>query len=1157
MKNPLIRQGSSDPSVPQQTGSGGHTARPSFDFTEKKQGLIASFVRHKNAANLLMFLMIIAGLAALGQIRTQVFPSIEIRSITVTIGWPGASAEDVAQNILANVEPSLRFLEGVSDIASYAREGSSSIRMEFDPGTDMQDAQDRVEQALNGVTTLPEDADDPKLSLPRFFDNLARISISGPFPESSLKIFAKRIRDDLLDLGIDKVSFSGYRNAEIAIELNERDVRRVGTSVVEVSDALKRNIQDRPAGTLDGTLSRQLRVVAQGSTPRSIAQFPVKSLPGGETIAIGDIGQVTAGFNPDQVRGLVGGQPAIQMTLQTSKEKDTLESAALLQTYLDDLIPTLPKNLTLQIYDQRSDRLNDRILLLVKNGAGGLILVLATLFVFLNARTAFWVAAGIPVAMLITIGILYLLGETINMVSLFALIMMLGIIVDDAIVVGEHAESRFKAGESALIAAENGARRMYVPVMAASLTTVAAFAPIFLLGGTIGAIMGVIPMVVLAVLLASLVECFLILPGHLSHAMAQNNDSGSHQGWSHWRIVLIAISLMGLLNVANLLVLPGIAGAVQIAAAQLSLPAKIAAFAGAALFVALLIEGLIQWLGRPNADGRPGLGARMRAGLDGGFNWFRDGPFAKLAELSYGARYITLGLTLASMVLAIAFVQSGKVSFTFFPSPESESIRAGVEFNAGISEADALSGLARIEQALFDVEKELAEPGALIISSYLTLGSSGRNRGDNLASFRIQLTASEVRDVRTSTIIQAWRRAIPKMPGMKRFAISRFRSGPPGRDIDIRLMGQDPSTLKTAAADVITLVNSFPGVSGAEDDLPYGKPELVIRLKPRGSLLGFSVDEVGKQLRNAFEGTIARRFADGDEEISIRVSELREVTGSSTLRDLQLRTPAGLYVPLSEIVSLTERQGFAAIQRRDGRTTISITADVDDKVTNTNDIIAKLQNGDLETITTRFGLEYKLSGRAEEQKRSFGELQLGTALAFVVIYIILAWVFASYSRPLIVMMIIPFGFVGTVVGHWAMGFDLTILSMVGLLGLSGIVVNDSIILVSRLDERIASGEGPRAAATGASRDRLRAVFLTSLSTIGGLAPLLFETSLQAQFLMPMAITIVFGLAFATLLVLFLVPALVGIADDLARLRRAIYGGSIMSARSAAEQAPEL
>lgn len=1119
----------------------------SYDFAPKRRGLIGLFVRHKNAANLLMVLMILGGIAAISRINTQVFPSIEINSVTVTINWPGASAEDVAENILANVEPSLRFIEGVEDMTSSAREGAASIRLELEPGTNMQDTQDKVEQALNAISTLPDEAETPTLSVPRFFDNLGRIAISGPFPESSLKIYAKRIRDDLLERGIDKVNFSGFRDTEIGVELDETSLRRVDLTVSDVATAVQANTRDRPSGTLDSDVERQLRVVSEDLDAETLRNLPLRATPDGETIRLGDIGRIVKGFNQDQTRGLANGQTAIQMTVQTGKGKDTLETAAILQTYLDELRPTLPRDLNLQLYDLRSDRLNERIMLLVKNGSTGLALVLIILFVFLNARTAFWVAAGIPVAMMITIGVLYLMGETINMLSLFALIMMLGIIVDDAIVVAEHTETRFKNGEPPFMAAENGAGRMLVPVMAAALTTVASFAPILLMGGTIGAFMGVLPLVVIAVLIASLIECFLILPGHLAHAMS----SSGVKRWSHWRMIFISVSLLALVTIANTLPLSGTAGALQARVQDWPPMLVTGVFALACLLLAAALEAVIQQVSKPNASGKPGFGTRIRNGIDGAFDWFRDRPFAAMAEAAYAGRYITIAFTIAAMIVALAFVQSGRVNFTFFPSPEAESIRAGVEFNAGIAEDDALEKLRILEKALFSVEETLAAPGALIRSSYLTLGSSGRSRGDNVASFRVQLTASEDRDIRTSEIISKWREAVPDMPGLKRFSISRNRSGPPGRDIDVRLKGSDPGTLKEAAAELIIFINSFPGVSGAEDDLPYGKPELVMRLKDRGASLGFTVDRVGEQIRNAFEGTIARRFSDGEEEIAIRISESRTTQGSAALRELDLRAPDGRYVPLSEVVSLSERQGFAAIQRRDGRTTISVTADVDDKVTNANAILEQLEASGLEEITTRYGLDYRLSGRAEEQGRSFGELRAGTAAAMLVIYIILAWVFSSYTRPFVVMMIIPFGFVGTVFGHWVLGFDLTVLSIIGLLGLSGILVNDSIILVSRLEERLASGDGPRAAATGASRDRLRAVLLTSLSTIGGLTPLLFETSRQAQFLMPMAITMVFGLAFATLLVLFLVPALIGVGEDLRRLRQTIYGRP-MSARSAAE-----
>ena len=447
-----------------------------------------------------------------------------------------------------------------------------------------------------------------------------------------------------------------------------------------------------------------------------------------------------------------------------------------------------------------------------------------------------------------------------------------------------------------------------------------------------------------------------------------------------------------------------------------------------------------------------------------------------------------------------------------------------------------------MESALEVAERQLTGGSEEVLSSVATvLGVSGQNQGDNLAEISVQLTASEVRSVRTPAVVRAWRNAVPDIPGLKSFAINERRGGPPGRDIDVRLSGAEPAVLKTAAQDVIAAMQAIPGVSAVSDDLPYGKPELALRLTPRGSALGFTLDSVSTQVRNAFEGTIARRIPIGDEEVKVRVQLAQGDTGDAALRQMWLMSNTGAFVPLSEVVDLEESDAFSVILRRDGKTTVSVTADVNPDV-NTGSAITELMRTEImPELAERHGIDFAFSGRAEETEDSLADLKLGTWIALAMIYIILAWVFGSYSRPLAVMAIIPFGLVGAVIGHVLLGFNLTIMSLIGLLGLSGILVNDSIILVSRLDERLKAGDDLPTAAIGASCDRFRAVLLTSLTTIGGLAPLLFETSLQAQFLLPMAITMVFGIAAATLLVLVLVPALIGIGADVGRLVRAIDG----------------
>lgn len=1102
-------------------------------------GLIGRFIRHPNAANLVMAIMILFGAFAIAKLNTEFFPQIVTDRINVSVSWPGASAEDVENNILQAVEPELRFIDNVKEITSYAREGAASVRLEFIDGADMQKALSDVDQAIAGITTLPEDSEVPVVSVSNWFDSVARVALRGPFSEDALKAFARQIRDGLIDRGIDKVEFSGFRDTEYVALLPERELRRLDLTIADVSEKIAQNTRDLPSGDIKGGVERQIRAVADIASPQAIAKIDIKTFPTGEKISIGDIGKVEKQFDEAQAQGFSDGLRAVELTVQRSASADTLKTNQILDEYLTEIAPQLPQSLELVKYEVRADLLNDRIMLLVENGLSGLILVVLILFAFLNARIAFWVAAGIPVAVMATIGILWAMGETINMISLFALIMTLGIIVDDAIVVGEHTATRSAMGDTPVTAAENGAGRMIMPVTAASLTTVAAFLPILLIGDAIGQIMGVLPLVVVAVVIASLIECFFVLPGHLANSLA------GRASWNWWRVILIAgapslfvIALAGRPDIAVPPYLDWLAVPARSWREALGEIAFDAGVIGTFFLMALALESALSLRRRAEAGrgvvDHPGF---FRRNFDAAFGWFRDRPFKGVVTLAFNWRYVTVALVIGSLIVSAGLVRGGRVGFVFFPSPEAENITATIYFNPGIDEQDSVDALKAIESALRDAERALTigrdEP--LVVASFATLGQAGFNRGDNVAGIDVQLTASEYRTVRTPEIVKAWRSKVPPIAGVSRLSIYERRGGPPGRDLDIRLLDAAPEVLKAAALEVQELLSEYPGVSGVSDDLAHGKPELVMELTQRGRALGFTVESAARQIRNAFEGAIPRRFAQGEEEITIRVQQMQEGAGASMLRDLSLKAPNGEFVPLSEVVTLSDRQGFSVIQRRDGKTTVSVTADVDREVTSNIEIVRDLSSGKIQTIADKYGIGYKFSGREEEREDAFADLQLGTIAALVAIYLILAAIFASYSRPLAVMAIIPFGVVGAIGGHYLMGFDLTILSMIGLLGLAGILVNDSIILVARTDERLAEGETIAQAAIGASQDRLRAVLLTSLTTIGGLMPLLFEKSLQAQFLMPMAITIVFGLASATVLVLILVPVLMGIGADIAGL----------------------
>ena len=1020
------------------------------------QGLIRFFVHHPTASNLLMATLIVLGLFGVVQLNTQFFPTIQVPSITVAVTWSGASASDVEENILDALEPELRFLDDVNEVISVAREGVGVITIEFNSGAEMSKALSDVEEAVNGVTTLPEDAEAPEIRRITFFEPVAKIALSGSFSEQALKSFAKRLRDGLLAAGIDKVTFSGVRDEEIWVRVREADLRRLDLTLGDIADRVRNESRDQPSGIMEGDVEIQLRSLAERKTPETLSDIEVVSERTGGKVVLSDIAEVQTRFDRDQAVGQQKGVQAIQLSVMRAANADTLETMQVLEDYLAQALPTLPATLTVEKYDVRGKFVQQRLGILVKNGLQGLVLVLIVLFIFLDARVAFWVAAGIPVAFLATLAVMWGTGQSINMISMFALIMMLGIIVDDAIVVGEHTATRQAMGDSRVEAAERGAVRMLAPVMAATLTTMAAFLPIFLVRDQLGDVMVAIPLVVIAVLAASLIECFLILPGHLRHGFGKIKRTKS----------------------------------------------------------------------------------AFRRGFDDALNAFRDGPYRRFVEIAFEWRYTTVAAAFAILMVSFGLIAGGRVGFHFFPSPEPENITAYVTFAAGTPRGEQPKVLARLEQALLDAEKAANGGGArLVETGFTTIGVSGRSRGDNLAQIEVQLTPSEERAIPTNDVIAAWREAIPPMPGVEKVTIVGRRAGPPGRDIDIQLQNAPVEALKQAALKLRAALTEYPGVSAIDDDLPYGRQELILEVTPRGTAAGFTAQSVGRQVRDAFDGAIATRFARGEEEITVRVKRVQEMPGIHSLQQIYLRSPEGMRVPLTEVVKIREKEGFSIIQRKDGVRSASVTADVDPQLTNVPDVLARLQVSFLPELANQFGLTYAFKGRTEERLKSFEDLKLGGLLALVLIYIILAWVFAHYGKPLAVMAIIPFGIVGAIIGHMIMGTPLTIVSLIGLLGLSGILVNDSIILVSQVVRRRADGQNLESAAIGASQDRLRAVLLTSLTTIGGLLPLIFEESRQAQFLIPMAITLVFGLATATLLVLVLVPSLIGIGGDMAKLAR--------------------
>ncbi|WP_082806277.1 efflux RND transporter permease subunit [Marichromatium gracile] len=1027
--------------------------------TGHRNDLIGLFAHHKVAANLLMVMMILSGIFALDRLNIQFFPNFDLDIVSVRVVWTGASAEDVEDGITNPLEQRLRSVDGLNDLTSTSSQGISAITLEFDEDTDPLLALDQVRRLVDNFRNLPQDAEKPEVALATRYETVARLLVSGPERPEELRHLVRRFESELLDRGIDKVDIRGLPEEEISIAVDHQRLEQLGLSLGQIGDRVAAFSRDLPAGQVGrAEAARELRSLDKRRDPLEFAGLPVVTEEVLQ-IDLGDVSEIERVPRDGQLLLTVDGRPAVEMVLQRAELGNSLEAARVLDQWLADTRPTLPPGVELVVYDAAWQLIRDRIMLLVSNGAGGLILVVAILFLFLSGRVAFWVAWGIPVSFMATLFILYLAGGSINMMSLFALIMALGIIVDDAIVVGEDAQAHHQMGEDPLLAAEGGVRRMLAPVLASSLTTIAAFLPLMLVGGIIGNILGAIPLVVVAVILSSLLESMLVLPGHLRGAFVHAHRT------------------------------------------------------------------------------QPGS---LRARLDRGFERLRDEFFRPLVTHAVEHRFATISAAVALLMIAVGLLAGGRMTFVFFPTPESQIINANVTFVAGTPRARVDDFLEHLDHTLRETEASF-DQGRLVNLAIALHGSKPESAGstaDQLGGLRVELTPTDARTVRNAEFIRAWRARIEQPPGLESFTITSRRAGPPGRDLTVRLNGAEAETLKEAALALSEALKGMPGVGEVEDDMAYGREQIIYRLSPAGEALGLTVEDLGRQLRNAFDGQLVQIFQDGADEVEVRVRLPRaERDQLGALYRFNVRLPDGSAVPLSAVAEWDSRRGFEILRHADGRLAVEVSADVDSEVSEVGAVLESLAEGPLPELQRLHGISYSFEGRSADQRETLGDMRKGLLLGLVLIYIILAWVFASYGWPLVVMAAIPFGLTGALFGHWLIDIDVTILSLFGMFGLSGIVINDSIILVKFYQQLIDQGLGRQDALVEAACQRLRAVLLTSMTTVAGLMPLLFETSVQAQFLIPMATSIAFGLAFATLLVLLVIPALLSVHESIhARLQ---------------------
>ena len=1033
----------------------------------KESGFLKFFVEHRTSANIIMILMIVVGLLSIGRLNKQFFPNFEVEVVAVSVNWAGATAEEIDKNIVQLLEPELRPISGVKKVSSKSVEGVGITQVEFNYGYDMQKGRTDIETAVSRIN-FPQKADKPKIVVGEFFDTVTRIVLSANIPLSELRSISKKLKEVLLNSGVDKVDIQGLPKEEILIEIPQIETARLKLSFNQIANLIKSETQDVSGGSYaDGSL--RVRTAGEKRLVETFKKLELKNTISGGRIILQDIARISSTLEQGSILKSVDNNPAVELWVRRSKTSDALEVSENVNKVISESKNIIGNRVNVETYNTAANLIQERITLLVKNGLSGLCIVLAVLFLFLSRNTAIWVALGIPIAFLATFGVMLVSGQSINMISLFGLIMALGIVVDDAIVVGEHSsylktKRRLNSSQAPVVAAT----RMSMPVISAMLTTVAAFIPLFMVKGVIGEIIAAIPWVVCAVLVASLIECFLVLPAHLAHFDKKTVEEGKFRLW-----------------------------------------------------------------------------------FDKKFMAFQEGTFKKFISLTFNYRYVTFMVAIGMFIVSVGMMSGGRVMFSFFPTPEADIIIANFKMHSGTTRSKTEEMVKKIEGGLIKTSKKFSTSPDLVKFSMSTIGGRTSFSGggvpsskgsDLLGSVVVELKTADKRKIRTNQFIKEWKNNIEYVEGLDKLTIRSPSGGPPGRDLDVRFQGEKLETLKIASNELIQIARTIPGVTSLNDNLEFGVQERILSLNNKGQSLGLSISDIGEQVRSAINGIIISEFPKADEEVVVRLklSETEKLT--DMINDLRIITPLGTSFKLQEVIKINEKIPFASINRKNGFREVTISGDLFPALMNTSQARQFLLNNGLPEIAKKYNLNYRFDGRDLEQKETFADMKIGSIIGLLLIYFILAWVFKSWTRPFSIMIMIPFAFIGAVLGHYLLGLTMSILSMFALLALAGIVVNNSIILVSTIERRFddlrdqndkdyKNNKVIDEAIIAGVVDRFRPVLLTSLTTIGGLSALLFEKSLQAQFLIPMAATIVFGLGITAFLVLVIVPSMMGISND--------------------------
>ena len=1058
--------------------------------------IIEWFAGNHVAANLLMALLVVGGLSTLPVIKQEVFPEIQLPIVSISVDYPGASPKEVEAGICVRIEEAIQGLQGLKSMSSTASEGHCSVSAELMAGQDVRRRMDEIESQVGAIENFPDEARIPVIRQAEVRMAILDVAIAGDVDEWTLKRLGERARDDIAALpGVTDVELVAARPYEISIEVSEDNLRRFGITFDEVVAAVRRSSLDLPGGSLNTQGGEiLLRTIGQAYRGSEFEELLVLSRPDGTRLKLGDVATVIDGFEEAEKQARFDGLPAVIVQVFRVGNQSALEISSQVREYIAAQNETLPVGVGFTVTQDDSRFLRERLDTLLRNAWSGFLLVLLVLALFLRLRLALWVSLGVPLSFLGALWLLPTMDVSINLISLMAFIVVLGIVVDDAIIVGENIHTQQRKAGDPMRGAILGATGVSTPVIFGVLTTIAAFAPMLFVPGPMGRIARVLPLVVCVCLIFSLIESLCVLPSHLAHGNGERTPS-------HW----------------------------------LS----------------------IRW-------------RRFQDAIARGLTGFIEERYRPLLTRALEWRYLTIAIGIALMLVTAGTLGGGWIRFVFQPDVEGDVMVAYVSMPLGTPDSVTQSAVDQLAEAARSVQADLSsspqgsplgksgEDAHSIFAHVLTTvgqqpyklkqatGPSAfaqaQSTGSHLGEVQIEVVGSDYRDVSVAELTRRWRIAAGPIMGAEELSFtSTIMSA--GAPLQIELAGNDLEQLRLASEWMKERIAVYPGVIDMSDSFRGGKQEIELEILPRAQALGLSLQDLGRQVRQAFYGHEVQRIQRGRDDVRVMVRyPASERQSLADLQNMRIRTADGSAIPFGAVARATAGEGFASIRRQDRRRVVSVTAKVDDAVGNANEIVADLKAEVVSSFVRQFpAVAISFAGEQREQAEFLDSLARGWIIALLVIYALLAIPLRSYSQPLLIMFAIPFGLVGAVWGHLIMGHDFSMFSLVGLVALSGVVVNDSLVLIDCVNQHRRLGRTLREALLEAGHLRFRAIFLTSLTTFAGLTPLMLETSVQARMLIPMGISLAFGVIVATAITLVLVPAAYLVLED---LEIALFGKSM-------------